>query len=324
MNELYESKKSFQQFILRSGNIFSIILILIIFGTASAVINPNFMQLSNWMNIFRSVSVIGIMSCTLTFVMLTGNIDLSCGSILALCGCVCCSLVDRNIFAAILAPLLVGALFGLINGVLVGLIKVNSFVVTLGMQYVILSIAFFYTDSEYLVAKSEGWFKNISQGSFMNTVPYSIFVFGIVVIICAFILHHTVFGAQLYMVGSNPIAAKFSGISSTKMIIKSYVIGGIGIGLSSILLVSRTMAAQPAMGEIYPFEVLTAVVVGGLSMSGGKGTIWGTLLGVLFVGILENGFTVMRLNSHIQSICLGIALILAVIFGNFAERRMHS
>ena len=143
MNELYESKKSFQQFILRSGNIFSIILILIIFGTASAVINPNFMQLSNWMNIFRSVSVIGIMSCTLTFVMLTGNIDLSCGSILALCGCVCCSLVDRNIFAAILAPLLVGALFGLINGVLVGLIKVNSFVVTLGMQYVILSMAFF-------------------------------------------------------------------------------------------------------------------------------------------------------------------------------------
>lgn len=305
------------------GNSVAIIVILVLFSIVTTIVNPNFMQFSNWMNIIRSVSVTGVMACALTFVMLTGNIDLSCGSILALSGCISCSLIDTSPILAIIVPIVVGALCGLVNGILVGKIRVNSFVVTLGMQYVIHALAFFYTNSEYLTSSSNGWFKQIGQGSLFGLIPYPAIIFIAVVLICTFVLHRTVFGAQLYMVGSNRECAKFSGINPTRMVIKAYVIGGAGIGLSSILLVSRTMAAQPAMGELYPFDILTAVIVGGLSLSGGKGNVWGTLLGVLFVGILSNGFTLMSFNSHISSICLGVALAVAVIVGKINEGRQR-
>lgn len=301
------------------GNAVSILVILVLFSVVTTIINPNFMQFGNWMNIIRAVSVTGVMACTLTFVMLTGNIDLSCGSILALTGCISCTLIDISPVLAVIVPILVGMFFGLINGILVGKIKVNSFVTTLGMQYVIGALTYFYTNSEYVISNSQGWFRQIGQGSLLGLIPYPAIIFLAVVLICTFVLNRTVFGAKLYMVGSNPESAKFSGISPTLMIIKAYVIGGAGIGLSSVLLVSRSMSGQPAMGELYPFEILTAVVVGGLSMSGGKGNAWGTLLGVLFVGILSNGFTLMSFNSHVQTICLGVALIVAVILGKLSE-----
>lgn len=301
------------------GNAVSILAILIVFCIVTTIVNPNFMQFSNWMNILRSTSIIGVMSLGLTFVMLTGNIDLSCGSTLAFCGCISCTLIDTSPIIAVIVPLVVGALCGFVNGVLVGIIKVNSFVVTLGMQYVILALTSFYTNNEYVISDSTSWYKQIGQGSLFGLIPYPAIIFIVVVLVCTFILNRTVFGSQLYMVGSNQKCAKYSGINPDWMIVKAYVIGGIGIGLASIILVSRSMSGQPSMGETYPFNILTAVVVGGLSMSGGKGNAWGTFLGVLFVGILSNGFTCMSFNSHIQDICLGAALIIAVIAGKLSE-----
>lgn len=287
-------------------------LIMIVYIIVVACLKPDFLSVANLGNLVRAVSIVGIMGSALTLVMLTGNTDLSTGYMLSLTACVACNHVDSNPVLAVLLPVLVGACCGCINGFLVGKMKINAFVTTLGMSYVYAAATQHYTNSKYLAATSEGWFKFLGQGYIFGVIPVPVVIFAVMAIIFTFVLRKTVFGAQIYAVGTNPTSANFSGISSVKVVWLSYILGGATVGLAGVVLCARSMSAQPLMGAGYEFEVLTAVALGGLNLAGGRGSVLGTVLGVIFVGVLKNSFNILGLSSGIQYLILGVLLMISV------------
>lgn len=287
-------------------------VIMLVYIIVVSILKPEFLSVGNLGNLVRAVSIVGIMGSALTLVMLTGNTDLSTGYMLSLVACVACNYADKNQFLAVLLPVLVGALCGCLNGFLVGKMKINAFVTTLGMSYVYAAVTQHYTNSKYLAATSNGWFKFLGQGYVLKVIPMPVVIFAVVALIYTFVLRKTVFGAQIYAVGTNPVSANFSGISSVKVVWLSYILGGATVGLAGAVLCARSMSAQPLMGAGYEFEVLTAVALGGLNLAGGRGTVLGTVLGVIFVGVLKNSFNILGLSSGIQYLILGILLMISV------------
>lgn len=287
-------------------------VIMIVYIIVISILKPEFLSVSNLGNLIRAVSIVGIMGSALTLVMLTGNTDLSTGYMLSLVSCVACNYADRNQFLAVLLPILVGAVCGCLNGFLVGKLRINAFVTTLGMSYVYAAVTQHYTNSKYLAATSNGWFKFMGQGYIFGVIPMPVVIFAVVAILFSFVLRKTVFGAQIYAVGTNPVSANFSGISSVRVVWLSYILGGATVGLAGAVLCARSMSAQPLMGAGYEFEVLTAVALGGLNLAGGRGSVLGTVLGVIFVGVLKNSFNILGLSSGIQYLILGVLLMISV------------
>lgn len=286
--------------------------IMIVYVIVISILRPSFLSIDNLGNLVRAVSIVGIMGSALTLVMLTGNTDLSTGYMLSLVACVACNYADSHPVLAVILPIIVGALCGCINGFLVGRLKINAFVTTLGMSYVYAAATQHYTNSKYLAASSNGWFKFLGQGYVFDVIPMPVIIFALAAIIYSFVLHKTVFGAQIYAVGTNPVSANFSGISSVKVVWLSYILGGATVGLAGVVLCARSMSAQPLMGAGYEFEVLTAVALGGLNLAGGRGNVAGTVLGVIFVGILKNSFNILGLSSGLQYLILGVLLMISV------------
>lgn len=272
---------------------------------------PAFFTPTNLISIFCSVSNIGILATAVTFVMLVGNVDLSCGAILSLAACISCSFIDVHPVLALLLPLAAGLLCGALNGLLIGPLQLNSFVTTLGTLFIYQSVTFLFTRGQYLSSANTGWYRLIGQGSLFQ-IPFSVLLFLCLVALSSFVQRRTVFGAQLYSVGSNPVSARFSGISPSKITFITYLISGAGAAISGILLCSRSMAAQPQMGLGFEYDTLAAIVLGGLTLTGGKGGAWGTLLGVVLVGILKNSFILFGLGSEFQSVALGFLLFISI------------
>ncbi len=298
-----------------------LILILIAFIIiVAAVSGPKFFQITNLLNLMRAVSVTGIMACAVTLVMVTGNIDLSLGWLIGLCACIT-AVYSKSTLLAVLLPILIGAIGGAINGVLVGGLRLNAFIATLGTMYAYKGAAMLYANNRILTAADNPSLKYIGQGYFLK-IPVPVWLFAIAAIVFWFILKRTVFGTQIYAVGSNRVSAKFTGISSAKVIIISYILGGMATGLAGVVFFTQVMSTQAYSGAGLEFDVLTAVVLGGTSVTGGKGTIFGTLLGALFVGILSNGFTMMGIPATLQYIAQGLILVVAIRADIVKARRM--
>ncbi|NTV89626.1 MAG: ABC transporter permease [Clostridiales bacterium] len=298
-----------------------LILILAAFLIIVAVVSgPKFFQVTNLLNLMRSVAVTGIMACAITLVMVTGNIDLSLGWLIGLCSCIT-AVYSKSTLLAILLPILIGAIGGAVNGILVGGLKLNAFIATLGTMYAYKGAAMLYANNRLLTAADNPSLKFVGQGYFLK-IPVPVWIFAVFAAICWFILKKTVFGTQIYAVGSNRVSAKFTGISSAKVIISSYIIGGIATGLAGVIFFTQVMSTQAYSGAGLEFDVLTAVVLGGTSVTGGKGSIFGTLLGAIFVAILSNGFTMMGIPATLQYIAQGIILIAAIRADIVKARRL--
>ena len=303
----------------------SIYILIVLYVIVVAVIKPSFIQLDNWMNLLRSVSVYGIISCGITFVMLTGRTDLSAGMMLTFLAAVSCYFIVpgiENQALAIILPLVLGALGGLINGILVGVIRLNSFVATLGMMslYTGFVLLFIKRSPSLFGSQDMSVYRFLGQGSVLG-IPTPVLILAVVAIVCAVILRRTVYGARIYAVGSNASAARFSGISPAGIIVSVYTLSGLLTGLGAVVMCSRILSAQPKMGSGYEFTALTAIVLGGLSIQGGKGGILGTLIGVLILGIIDNSFVILGLDSNLQYIVKGAILIVAVAVQIRSERR---
>lgn len=306
-------------------NIRSIYILIICYVILVSLINPSFLTASNWMNLLRQVAVYGIISCGITFVMLTGRTDLSAGMMLTFLACISCYFVSpgiENQALAIMLPLLLGALGGLINGILVGVIRLNSFVSTMGMMslYTGAVLLFLKKNTSLFGSQDMNLYKFLGQGSVLG-IPMPVIILIVVAILCSLILRKTVYGARIYAVGSNVVSARFSGIRSAGIIVSTYVVSGLLTGLASVVMCSRIMSAQPKMGAGYEFTALTAIVLGGLSIQGGKGTILGTLIGVLILGIIDNSFTILGLDANLQYIVKGAILMIAVAVQLRSEKR---
>ena len=271
-----------------------------------------FLTPTNLMNIFRAQLYTGIIAFGMTLVMITGNIDLSVGSQLTLLCSICAIFIMKtdNAAVGILGTLAIGALCGLINGVLISYLKLNSFITTLGTSSIYTAIALLVSAGTVLVIPDNcsavfQWFGTASFG------PVSILVvwFIVVAVVLGFILSRTVYGQQIYVIGSNQIAARFSGIRYKKNITIAYVITGLCCALAAIVTMANVKSANPQSGSGAEMDVILCVVLGGCAVNGGKGSVWGTVVGVLFYGVLTNGFTMLHMSTYVRWIVMGLIMV---------------
>lgn len=270
----------------------------------------NYFSAENFLNVMRQISVIGILSCGMTFVIISGGIDLSVGAIISFSGALIITMVKAlNTVSGILITIFAGAAIGLISGLILTKIRGKlgeSFMVTYGMQTVIAAIALIYTGGLYQSEADDALFAGIGRGF------SPIIIFLSIVIIMQFLLTKTNFGRYLYFLGGNINTARLSGINIGLYKTLVFVISGLLASVAAIVLSSRVGTASPTAGVGYELDAIAAVVVGGVSISGGKGTILNTLLGVVIMGVLGNALNMLNISAYPQMIMKGIVIILAV------------
>ena len=279
-----------------------------------SIISPPFLTPSNIINILRQISVNGIIAVGMTFIIITAGIDLSVGSIVALTAVIATSFAhpgEYPLIVPIALGILAGLVCGAINGVLIAKKKLAPFIVTLGMMTAARGAALVYTNGRPVISLSDSY-NQIGGGYFLG-IPLPVIIFLIVILSGVFILHYTRFGRYVYAVGGNELAAKVSGINPDRILIAVYAITGALAGLAGIVLSSRVMSASPAIGQGYELDAIAAVVIGGTSLSGGVGTIAGTIAGALIIGVMNNGLDMLNVSSYWQAIIKGLIIVLAVL-----------
>lgn len=313
-----QSNKKIVATLKKQGIVLAMVLVYLIF----AVISPQFRTGANFILIFRQVATVAVMGAGMTFAIIGGNFDLSVGSLLSLCSVICIDLHDKiGPIPAILVTLIVGMASGIVSGYLCGYLRLNSMIVTLGMMNVLQALAMMYTNGQYVQLKDRTvWFTKIGQGS-VGPVPISTIIMVIFIVIMATILTKTVYGHQLMAVGGNEEACRYSGINDKMVVLKSFVLSGLSAAVGAILLCSRGAAAQCTIGETYEFDVISGVILGGASLDGGSGNIYKTFVGVMILGILENGFVIIGLPYYLQWVAQCVVILIAVYIDIMSKRK---
>lgn len=315
---------------LKDKAIWIVFVVLFIFFS---IANPRFVDPNNLLIVLRQVSMIGIAAVGMTFVILTGGIDLSVGSIISLVGVVCATLIanfNMNIWLAIPITLLLATLIGAINGVMVASVGIPAIIATFATQIAVQGGAFMLSGGSPVrpdggFSQTFLWFGQGTIGGQAGVGAIGVPVPVIFMVICfavgAFILNKTYFGRYFYAVGGNEEASRLSGIRIKRVKYLVYALSGLFAGLAGIVLLSRTNSAQPSSGVGWEFDVITCVVLGGVSISGGHGKISNVVAGVLIIGILTNGMILMNVSAFTQMVIRGGVLAAAVGFDCLQKRR---
>jgi ribose/xylose/arabinose/galactoside ABC-type transport system permease subunit len=271
-----------------------------------AIATDSFLTANNLTNVIRQNAFPAIIAAGMTFVILTGGIDLSVGSVVGLSGVLCADAIVHGwgIHAAVLLGLATGLLVGLVNGLVITRIGVPPFIVTLATMLVVRGVAFKYTDARTIAGLPQE-FAAISQSGVMALSMVAVYAAAWV------LLMRTPFGRHVYAIGGNREAAWLAGVRVVRVLIATYVICGVGAGLAGVLVASRLSAGYPRAGELYELDAIAAVVVGGTSLYGGRGSIWGTIAGAFFIGILNNGLNLYNVSAYDQMIVKGAVFLLA-------------
>jgi ribose transport system permease protein len=282
----------------------------------------NFMTSANTMNILRQVSINLVLASGMTFVILTGGIDLSVGSILAVSAVTGMLTSLSPTFATMSIPvfLITGLVLGLLNGALVALVGLNPFVVTLGTMTALRGAAYLLSDGTSVLNQAIPSFEWMGNGSLLS-LPWLVWIAGGVVVASGFILRKTVLGMQIYAVGGNQAAARLTGINLGFVLLFVYAISGLFSGLGGAMSASRLYAANGNWGNGYELDAIAAVVLGGTSLTGGIGSVWGTVVGALIIGVLNNGLTILGLSSFWQYVAKGAVIVFAVVLDKWRQRR---
>ncbi len=301
------------------GNIWFLTLTIMVLGGVLTYLEPRFLTLSNIINIIRQSSIIGIVSLGMTCVILTSGIDLSVGSLLAISTLISASLVKDGMpfFLTWLVALAVGGLGGLINGLIIAFLDIPPFIVTLGMMGIARGLSLLYTNGAPITGFPDP-FRFLGAG-WVGSIPTPVLIFLLVFFIFYMLLDRTVWGQQVRCVGSNPTAAFLSGVNVRAIIASVYVLSGISSALAGLILIGRLDSAQPTAGLGYEFGAIAAVVLGGTQFTGGKGKLLGTVLGVLIIGMIENGINILDINPFYEQIVKGGVIAAALIaYGRLA------
>jgi ribose transport system permease protein len=299
-----------RRFLSRHAIFVALVLECLIVGLAT----DTFFTSANLANVLRQNAFIAILAAGMTFVILTGGIDLSVGSVVALSGVVCAGLLAGGtaVPASIVAGLLVGLAAGAINGLAVTVLRVPAFVVTLATMLIVRGAAFKYTDARTITGLPEG-FGALSGGTAASVVMISVFV------VAWIVLARTPFGRHVFAVGGNLQAAWLAGIRVPRVQFSAFAISGLAAGLAGVLVASRLNAGYPRAGEYYELDAIAAVVVGGTSLFGGRGSIWGTLAGAFFIGILNNALNLFHVSTYDQLVVKGAVLLVATSLDRWRE-----
>ena len=313
MNSSIKSKE-----IVKKISTFLILAFVFLFFT---ITTNSFFATKNMINILRQVSILGILTAGMTFVIISGGMDLSVGSQLGLTGVLCATFMKGfgmgSGFSVILT-ILIATAFGIITGLLIVSLKVSAIVITLGMQTVIRGFAYIFSGGipVYDIPESLVF---VGQG-YVGPIPVPVIIMLIIVGVMGFILHKTYFGRYVYAIGGNVEAARLAGVQVNKILVALYAISGFLAGIAGVILMGRVSSGAPASGTGTEMEVITAVIIGGVSINGGKGSMMGAFFGALIIGILSNGLTIMNVGQYYQDVITGIVLILAVAFDTLISR----
>ena len=271
-----------------------------------------FLSQSNLTNVLRQVVVVGLLGCGVTFIIILGHIDVSLGSVVALTGTIAASVmqITQNILLAVLAGIVVGIVVGMANGFVITFFNIPAFIMTLATTTVARGAVLIYTGGTPV--SNLGNFKIIGQGD-LGPIPISVIILAVVIAISWVLLNRTKFGRYVYAVGGNVKAATASGINAKSIVQKAFIYNGILAGIAGVVLMSRINSGQPAAGVGYEFDAITGVVVGGTSLMGGTGTIIGTIIGCLIVGVINNMLNLLNVSSYWQQVVKGLIILIAVI-----------
>lgn len=302
-------EKSLKDTLLKYKSLIGFLILCLIIS----VISPRFLSVSNLLNVLTQVSVNAIIAIGMSFVILTGGIDLSVGSILAITGAITATFVKMGAPApaALLAAMVIGGLIGLINGVLVSGGKIQAFIVTLATMTIFRGITYVYTNGTPIsgLGVNFGFIGNKRLAG----VPFPVILMIIVFLIGWYILSQTRYGRYVYAIGGNEDSARLSGINTNKIKTLVYVVSGIAAAISGVIVTSRIGSASPNAGVGFELDAIAAVVLGGTSLAGGEGTISGTIIGAMIIGVLNNGLNLMNVSPFYQSIVKGIVILIAVL-----------
>lgn len=288
------------------------LIILIVFVS---VLNPAFLQVNNLLNLMRQLIINGFIALGMTFVILTGGIDLSVGSTLAFTSAIFAGLLQNGMATglAILITLALGLALGLINGLLITKGKLAPFIVTLATMTIFRGLTLVYMDGRPISGPKDDFaFQFLGKGQVFG-IPFQVILFLIVYIVLSTLLNKTSHGRKIFAVGGNEKASFISGIKIDKVKVLVYVISALMAVVSGLVLTSRLNSAQPTAGSAYEMDAIAAVVLGGTSMTGGSGSLTGTLIGILILGVLNNGLNLLGVSSFYQQIVKGVVILIAVL-----------
>ena len=301
---------------------YGIIIAWILIVIVISLVNSKFISINNILNILRQVSIIGICAVGMTFVIISGGIDLSVGSMLGVSGVSCAMLMSGGVNPAfaILIVILIGAISGLIIAFFINVVNLVPFIVTLGMMTTLRGVCYVITNGMpvYGIPDSIGF---IGKGYLFDIIPVPVILLVIVFIVGIFILEKTSFGRTVYGIGGNIEASRLSGINVNRQRYKIYMFSGMLFSIAGIVLLGRVNSGQPTAGEGYEMDIITACILGGISFTGGEGKLRGVVIGLLIIGTLANGMTLMSIPEFWQWVVKGLVLILAVSIDSLTKQR---
>jgi len=288
---------------------------LLLLGALLSILSPSFLSLSNLMNVLNQVSLNGLVAIGMTFVILSGGIDLSVGSVLAFSGAVLAALLKTGLpdMLAIVLALALGTLMGLVNGAFISRFNLQPFIVSMAFMTMYRGATFVFTQGRPITGLGDtGVFVASGRGDVLG-IPWSGIVLLAAFFITAFVLDKTVFGKGIYAIGGNAEAARLSGLPVKRLRASVYAISGFFAALASVILTSRLDSSQPLAGQGYELDAIAAVVLGGTSLAGGRGFMVGTIIGAFIIGVLNNGLNLLEVSSFYQQIVKGAVILLAVL-----------
>lgn len=293
------------------GILIGLFVMVVVVGIASEY----FFKQSNLMNLLRQVNTNALLAFAITLCLIIGGIDLSVGSVVALGGVVAARLIASFGFAfypALICAILVGTFCGFLNGFIISRTKMPPFIVTLAMLNIIRGAAYLVAEG-VAIKVSNDQFYNFGNG-YIAQIPIPVIIFALVGLLLTYLLNRTVFGRHMYGTGGNREAAVYTGINIKKVEVLTYMISGSLASLAGVILASRVYSGQPTAGNGFEADAIAAAVLGGTSFSGGRGTVGGTIIGALIIGVLANGLNLLEITYYWQTIIKGIIIMLAVYF----------
>ena len=324
MNLVTELRKRPARLKSRSNlSVYYLLVIVIVACIAMTLLDPNFLTVRNLFNVLNQQSTLGIATMGVAMALIAGCIDLTIGNVLASTAAIAAILLTSgmNDFSVIVLTVLAGFVAGTINGIIVVKTRIDSFIATLGLMSIYQGVALIIPNGNNIYLQGRfGWFGTYRVA---DVVPIPVIYFTIITSIAYLVMRYTKFGRKLYSIGGNAEAAFLAGINLDLNRIAAYAISGLLSAFTSLIVISRIGQSQPAMGVSYPLEAIAAAVIGGVSLSGGRGSIPGVFLGVILLGLIRNSLNLLRVPSFYQYVMLGAVIIIAVALSNIGAFRRN-
>ncbi|MBN9645546.1 ABC transporter permease [Terrisporobacter glycolicus] len=310
----YTSKLNFRDY--------GVLIGFVVLCIAISMATPAFLSKQNVLNLLRQSSIIGIISAGMTFVIISGNFDISVGAVAALSGVIVMRLATTgtNLFLAIIAAIVVCAIIGLVNGIMVAKVNVPSLIATMAMVTIVRGILLMITGG-YPITQTILMLDSLGNGYFLG-IPMPVIVFILVVIVSYIVLTQTKFGRHVYSIGGNQDASKLNGINVDSQKIKVFIINAVLAAIAGLVLTGRLGTASPVAGDSYDMDAIASVVIGGTSVSGGSGSVLKTIIGVLLMSVINNSFNLLGIDIFFQYIFKGLIILVAVGFDSYSKKKL--